>query len=126
VFLAYLFVLAGGHWPQVDASHDLRAEQFGEAVLAQAPADALVFAQGDRAVFTLWYFHYALRERTDLVIVASDLLHFAWYQDMLKWNYPSLEIVGPFPFYSTIIAANPGRPVCYIEYYEQAVIQCSP
>jgi hypothetical protein len=126
VFLAYLFIAAGGHWPQVDASRDLRAEQFGEAVLAQAPADALVFAQGDRAVFTLWYFHYALRERADLVVIASDLLHFTWYQDMLKRNYPALEISGPFPFYSTIIASNPERPVCYIQYYEQAVIRCGP
>jgi hypothetical protein len=126
VFLAYLFVVVGGHWPQVDASHDLRAEQFGETVLAQAPADALVFMQGDEAVFTMWYFHYALHKRADLAVIATDLLHFAWYQDTLKAAYPSLKIIGPFPFYSTIISSNPERPVCYIQYYEQAVIRCNP
>jgi len=125
-FLACVLAAAGGHWQGADASRDLRAEQFGRAVLEQAPADAIVFAQGDQAVFSLWYFHYALRERADLVVVATDLLGFDWYQEMLGRNYPSLALVGPYPFPSTLIAANPERPVCYVEYYEQGMINCVP
>jgi hypothetical protein len=79
VFLLILFVQAGTHWRQVDASQDQRAEQFGEDVLALAPQDAIVFAQGDRAVFTLWYFQFALQTRLDLAIIATDLLQFDWY-----------------------------------------------
>ncbi len=123
-FLLYLFVLAGGHWPQVDASRDARAEQFGELVMAQMPADTLVFVSGDQAIFSLWYFHYALRQRADLAVIAADLLQFDWYQDTLKSTYPSLVVPGPFPFPETILFANPGRPVCYVEYDGQALIQC--
>ena len=120
--LLYLFILAGGHWPQVDASRDARAEQFGQLVMTQMPADALVFAEGDQVIFSLWYFHYALGQRADIAVIASDLLPFDWYQDTLKTTYPSLSVPGPLP--DAIISANPGRPVCIVEYDGQALIRC--
>ena len=126
VFILYLFVLAGNNWNQVDASRDFRAEQFGGDVLNQAPAHAIVFAKGDRAVFTLWYFHFALQNRPDLAIVAMDLLHFDWYQQTLRSHYPDLNLPGPFPFAETVVAVNPGRPVCYVEYLQLPQIQCVP
>lgn len=126
IFILYLFVQAGVHWPQVDASHDLRAEQFGQAVLAQAPADAILFAKGDQAIFTMWYFLYAMHERPDLVIVATDLLRFDWYQKTLHVNYPDLVLPGPFPFAETMAAQNPERRACFIEYTDVAKIQCLP
>jgi len=110
----------------VDASRDFRAEQFGGDVLNQAPAHAIVFAKGDRAVFTLWYFHFALQNRPDLAIVAMDLLHFDWYQQTLRSHYPDLNLPGPFPFAETVVAVNPGRPVCYVEYLQLPQIQCVP
>jgi hypothetical protein len=125
-FILSLFILAGNNWSQVDASHDLRAEQFGRDVLNQAPAHAIVFAKGDRAVFTLWYFHFALKNRPDLAIVAMDLLHFDWYQQTLQTYYPDLSVPGPFPFATTVVAANPGRPVCYVENLQLPQIQCLP
>ena len=60
------------NWQSVDASHDDRAEMFGNQVYAIAPENAIVFAEGDKAVFTLWYFHFALGQRSDVSIVASD------------------------------------------------------
>ena len=126
VFILSLFILAGNHWSQVDASRDLRAEQFGRDVFSQAPAHAIVLAKGDRAVFTLWYFHFALKNRPDLAIVAIDLLHFDWYQQTLHTYYPDLNLPGPFPFAETVIAANPDRPACYVEYLQLPQIQCLP
>ncbi len=108
VFLLVLFVQAGLHWRQVDASGDARAETFGEDVLSLAPPGAIVFAQGDQAIFSLWYFHYALHERPDIAIVASDLLHFEWYWQTLQTTYPALNFPGPFPFVQTVVEANPG------------------
>jgi hypothetical protein len=125
-FILYLFMLARNHWYQVDASQDLRAERFGEQVLAQAPVNAIVFAKGDKAIFTIWYFHYALHNRSDLVIVATDLLPFDWYQKTLHDNYPTLELPGPFPFAERMTALNPERPVCFIMYTQSAEIHCSP
>lgn len=126
IFIFVLAVQAANTWPQVDASHDQRAEQFGKDVLAQAPEHAIVFAEGDQAVFTLWYFHFALHERPDLAIVAADLLHFDWYQQNLLVTYPDLNVPGPFPFVETFVLANPSRPQCYAEYKQLAQIQCLP
>ncbi|MEW5939485.1 MAG: hypothetical protein AB1750_07480, partial [Chloroflexota bacterium] len=123
-FAAYLVFLAAQAWPRVDASQDRRAEEFGRAVLAEAPRDALVFARGDEAVFALWYFHFALGERPDMVVIASDLLHHAWYQDMLRAAYPNLVVPGPFPFEETLRLSNPTRPACYVEYAGRAEVEC--
>lgn len=122
IVLLSLFIAASGHWSQVDASRDARAEQFGQLVMAQMPADTLVFAQGDQAIFSLWYFHYALGQRTDIAVIASELLPFGWYQDTLKATYPSLIVPGSLP--NALISANPDRPVCIVEYDGQAQIRC--
>jgi hypothetical protein len=120
--ILYITFLAGQNWPQVDASRDARAEQFGQLVMTQMPANALVFAKGDQAIFSLWYFHYALRQRADIAVIAADLLNFDWYQETLKTTYPFLSAPGPLP--DVIISANPGRPVCIVEYDGQALIRC--
>ncbi len=109
---------------QVDASRDLRAEMFGRQVMAEVPPDALVFVKGDRAIFTSWYFHYALKQRPDLVIIAEDLLHFDWYQETLQETYPMLTVPSPFPWPQNVADANPTRPVCYVQYVEQMEIEC--
>lgn len=122
--ILYLFILAGYHWPKVDASDDLRAEQFGQDVLAQAPPQAILFAKTDRAVFTMWYFHFALNNRPDLVVVATDLLSYKWYQDTLRNTYPDLIMPAHAPFPQVVIESNPGRSVCFL-YDDRAVqIKC--
>ena len=111
--------------PTVDASKNLQAEAFGREVLAAAPQNAMLFAQGDRAVFALWYFHFALGERPDLVVLADDLLHFDWYQETIHATYPALTIPGPFPWSSTIARANPLRPVCFVKFSDHTQFECS-
>jgi hypothetical protein len=126
VLILSLLIQAWNHRPQVDASQDLRAESFGTEVLSLAPANAIVFAQGDRAVFTLWYFQYAMHNRPDLAIVATDLLQFEWYLQTLHSTYPDLNLPGPFPFAETVVVANSERPVCYVQYIQLAEITCLP
>ncbi|MCE9644916.1 MAG: DUF2723 domain-containing protein [Chloroflexi bacterium] len=123
-FLFFLWMYAGKNWHQVDASRDFRAERFGEQILVKAPENAIVFAKGDKAVFTLWYFHLALKKRPDLIVVASDLLHFDWYQKSLLGTYPQLNLPGPFPFTETVVLANSAHPVCYVEYIQLPDILC--
>ncbi|MGE5777335.1 MAG: hypothetical protein ACM33V_14005, partial [Chloroflexota bacterium] len=65
-----------------------------------------------------------LKERPDLAVVATELLGFDWYQQTLYSTYPGLELPGPFPFAERMAALNPDRPVCFIEYSEQAQIRC--
>lgn len=126
VFILYFFILAVSHWTQVDASKDFRAERFGRSVLAQAPMNAIIFAEGDKAIFTMWYFHHALQNRPDLVVVATDLLPFDWYRETLHSNYPNLQLPGLFPFAETVVAINPKSPFCFIQYIQLADIRCYP
>ena len=114
MLIVFVFITALYTVPEVDASHDERAEQFAEMALTQAPANAILFVKSDRAVFGLWYYHFALKERSDLAIIASDLLHFPWYLETLQSAYPTLKILGPFPWTQTFIDTNPDRPYCYI------------
>jgi hypothetical protein len=109
---------------QVDASQDTRADSFAHEVLSAVPPEAILFTTGDRAIFALWYFHFALHERPDLAILAEDLLHFDWYQENLR-AYPSLALSSPFPYVETITRANPGRAACRVQYTERAVIECT-
>jgi len=124
VIILALFIQAGINWGYVDASQDRRAESFGADVISFAPTDAIVFAEGDQAVFSLWYFQYALHKRTDLVIISTDLLQFEWYFQTLQSSYPDLNLPVPFPFPETVIAANSDRPVCYVEYLQSEEINC--
>jgi hypothetical protein len=109
---------------QIDASRDARAETFSREVLAAAPENALLFAQGDGALFALWYSHFALEARPDLAVIAPDLLHFDWYQETLRSTYPELSLPGPLPWPGTVAAANPARPACYVQYTDQTEIEC--
>ncbi|MBI5942779.1 MAG: DUF2723 domain-containing protein [Chloroflexi bacterium] len=126
IFVVYLFVLSGSHWRQVDASRDTRAESFGKEVLAEAQEDSIVFAKGDKAIFTMWYFHFALHQRADIVVIAPDLLHFDWYRESLRLLYPQLVITDAEPTLDAVKAANHKRPVCFIDYILDAIIDCAP
>jgi hypothetical protein len=37
-----------------------------------------------------------------------------------------LNLPGPFPFAETVVVANSGRPVCYVQYIQEAEITCLP
>jgi hypothetical protein len=125
VLIAYFVGRSVAYWRAVDASDDQRAETFGGEVLSAAPQNAIVFAEGDEAVFSLWYFQFALGERPDLIVLAEDLLHFDWYQQNLRATYPSLVLPGPFPWPEAIISVNPSRAVCYARYSTRTEMNCS-
>lgn len=123
--VSYILLRSAAIIGDVDASRDLEAESFGREILSTAPANAILFAEGDRAVFALWYFHFALKERPDLIVIAEDLLHFDWYQETLQKTYPSLVVSGPFPWPETMAMANPLHAVCYARYSDLTELECS-
>jgi hypothetical protein len=125
VLLAGLLVRSLYLFPELDASRDGRAEAFGHEIMSSAPPDALIFTDTDEETFSLWYFHFALKERQDLSIVAEGLLPFDWYQKSLGWTYPSLTVPGPMPRPETIKRANPMRPSCFVAYNDRPMIDCT-
>lgn len=102
---------AATNWRTVDASRDTRAEDFGRAVLAAAPSRAVLVTHGDRDTFTLWYFHFALRQRPDVAVVVEPLLGFDWYQTSLRTTYPDLADLAVGGDWRAALAAA-GRAVC--------------
>jgi hypothetical protein len=112
-FLLLLIVQAIGHLPEVDASRDHRAEEFARQVLDAAPPAAMIFTNGDEDTFPLWYFHFALNERPDVVIVVKRLLAFDWYRQNLHAQYGN--VVLPDDLYGdwkTFVREQNARPVC--------------
>lgn len=124
LFACLLVVLITVRWPQVDASQDARAEKFGSRAMEIIPPNGIVFVKSDRAIFALWYYHYALHLRSDISVVAPDLLHFTWYSDTLRSTYPSITWPDDILWQETIIEANPQRPICTASYVDLDEISC--
>lgn len=98
--------------PTVDASQDTRAELFGAKFASTAPQNAIIFASEDQPVFALWYFHYALGLRPDVIIIAENLLPYPWYTETIAKTYPTLSISLKGADRFEIIEQNRSRPVC--------------
>jgi len=109
---AVLFANAVHQLPSLDASRDLAAEDFAQGVMAQAPTNALILTKEDRDTFPLWFYHYALHQRPDLVLLDEPLWQFPWYRENLAYTYPSLVFPsGSQPSLSDFLALN-SRPLC--------------
>ena len=112
---------------KVDASQDTRAEDFGVKVMETAPKDSIIITDGDRDTFALWYFHYVLKERPDLVIIARNLLTFEWYRHTIKIVYPFLSVpdYADTSWIVELTGKNPDRNICSTIVVEQATMNCS-
>ena len=120
-------------WPipatarQVDASQDRRAIAFATRVLAAAPHGAIVITASDRDTFPLWYYHYALGQRSDIAVVVAPLLDFAWYRENLRAVYPQLQIPKhpDRPWIETLAALNGGLGrICRTDANSDRVLTC--
>jgi len=107
---------AAVHYDSVDASDSNLAEVFVDKVFSAAPEGAVLLTQEDRDTFTLWYYHFALEERTDLAVIAQPLLNYDWYQTTLDHVYPDLLLPDiEAGFSPEIIAELNERIVCRVE-----------
>ena len=91
ILLVSFWGLAMMNYPKIDLSGDHRAQKFREAVFATLPPQAIVVTN-DRALFSLWYYHFVLKERQDIAVLARGLLPNAWYIDVLHDTYSTLNI----------------------------------
>jgi hypothetical protein len=94
----------------------MQATNFVENYLAIAPPNAILLANGDGDILPLWYYHFGLKKRPDLRVIAVPLTVFAWYQETISHNYPDL-VLPPFQegadnWDQEIVRLNPSRPVC--------------
>ncbi len=111
--------------PKVDASNDNRAIDFANQVLRTFPENAIIFTVDDQSTFTLWYYHYAEKQRSDIMVISEGLLEYKWYLRTLKNNYPTLSIPTENSLSSfDLIQSNKDNPYCFIGNPEMLDIVC--
>lgn len=109
----------------MNLSADHTAEQYAQVILKSAPANSIIFTEGDEFTFALWYFHYSYHLRPDVAIVSDDLLDQPWYHAILNYTYPDL-VVNDNSQLQDIIKDNPRRSVCLLGSDLQEAVNCSP
>ncbi len=124
VILSLLVARAVTAIPRMDLSTDRRAEQYARAVLDAAPPGAILITAGDEATFSLWYFHYAYRQRPDVAVVCRDLMSQPWYRRVLQYTYPDL-VVPVTSSVEDVIVANSDRPACRLGPDLEPRIECA-
>lgn len=119
-----IFVGAVQHLPDLDASRDMAAQDFGRVVLSAAPLNAIVFSSGDRDSFSLAYYLFAERRRPDLVLVVEPLLKFQWYRDNLTHTYTDLNLPAGGPISPADLINRNNRPACRTFVEASPPLQC--
>ncbi len=85
-------------------------------MMQKLPREALVITKNDETTFTIWYFHFGLKQRKDISIIVEGLLQYDWYQETLRYTYPELNLTSSDTItVETVIAENPFRRYCIIE-----------
>ena len=92
LLLLNIGINAGIRYKTVDAHADQQAEDFVLQVFTRAPHNSIIIAEEDRDTFSLWYYHFALGQRSDLIILNRGLLSFDWYRDIMRKTYPGLVL----------------------------------
>ena len=73
------------NYAAMDISRDRAAYEYARANLDALPQDAVLFADGDEALFALWYYRHAIAsQNAHSVIVSQGLLQYDWYYDSLR------------------------------------------
>jgi hypothetical protein len=123
---AYLIFTGLQTLPKVDASHDLRADEFCSRVAETAPQGSIVFTDSDRDSFSLWYCQIVEGQRQDIRIVVDDLSTFDWYRAMLRNTYNDINVPDHKgeSWWRTIVQANPDRTVCSTLVVDTGDIRC--
>jgi hypothetical protein len=120
LFAASTLLQATQTLPEVNASEDLRAENYAQDAMRDAPADAVILTWQALDSFPLWYYQLALGYRPDLAVIVIPLLQFDWYGEYLERLYPGL----PIPDDALLRLDDPtapsppefwNRPVCYAQ-----------
>lgn len=108
--------LIHSNYSALDLSTDRTAIDYAADVFTHTPADALIIADTDPHIFSLWYFRYVVSGEPEAVVVAKDLLHYQWYRENLTRHHPHIDVPpnngGPYAELLALIDANlPYRPV---------------
>lgn len=130
------------HYRAMDVSQDRAAFEYARQNFEGLGVDAVLFADGDQALFALWYYRHAVAfQGNRSVIVSQGLLQYDWYYDSLRRIMSEVHFQDPTVLTDAHARAREimrvtfaeGRPVCFtdssplvpeFEYVEQGVVKC--
>ena len=73
---------------------DIVAKEYAPHVVSQLPGGAIVLADTDQRLFSLWYQRHVAEPDAAYLVVSRNLLQFDWYRRTLGKRYPELEMQG--------------------------------
>ncbi|MEE9198841.1 MAG: DUF2723 domain-containing protein, partial [Dehalococcoidia bacterium] len=98
VVLAAAFVpihsLAANYSDQ-DLSDDSVAVDYGRRVLQTVESDALVIADSDSHIFSLWYTLFVSEPQSQVILITQNLLLYDWYTVSVDERYPGILPAAP-------------------------------
>ncbi len=114
--LALPLLLLGANLRALDLSKDTEARDYAVQVLADTPSDAVIIADTDAHIFSLWYVRYVEADEPEAAVVAKGLFHYQWYRDTLTRHHPEIYVPtgedDPYALLFALIDANlPTRPI---------------
>ncbi len=103
-------------YPLLDLSDDRAAYNYAALVFAGVPSEALIIADTDAHIFSLWYFRYVVATESEVVVLAKGLIQYQWYRENLSWHHPQMIVPssdeGPYTLLFALIDANlPYHPI---------------
>ena len=113
----------------MDASKNNSAAAFGSEVRSELPQDAIVFTSENKDTFTLWYYHYGLGLRPDIVVINSGMLSYDWYRSQIQKIYPDLKLSDQgdcFPCILEELMEGNYRPICTTHLDSSDPFSCKP
>ncbi len=144
VFLVALLPLYNWvmNYAAMDVSRDRTAYEYARANLEPLPDDAVLFADGDEALFALWYYRHAFTTHNPrAVLVSQGLLQYNWYYDELRRTMSEVQFKNADAVSDVAsrvqelirVTFAEGRAVCFtdssplppgFEYETRGVVQC--
>lgn len=130
------------NYAAMDVSQDRAAFEYARQNFEGLPVDAVLFADGDRALFALWYYRHAVAyQGARSVIVSQGLLQYDWYYDSLRRTMSEVQFRDPTVVTDAHARAREimrvtfaeGRAVCFtdssplvpeFEYVERGLLKC--
>lgn len=130
------------HFSAMDVSRDRTAFEYAEKNFQGLPVDAVLFADGDEALFALWYYRHAIAfQNARSVIVSQGLVRYDWYYDSLRRIMSEVKFQEPNAVLDAHQRAREiirvtfaeGRAVCFtdsspllpdFEYEERGAVKC--
>lgn len=76
----------------VNPRQQTQPADYAEYLMDHLPDNAILLTSEDRDSFPVWYYHFGLQQRSDLVVIVLPLSQFRWYQETLTHTYPEIKL----------------------------------